>query len=69
MDRKGTKIIHVHFLVSHKNFYFGSVTAIFKMFSEKDIGYSEEYIRHTLVEDGNHLLSNKVLIIRSRLIR
>lgn len=69
MNSKGIKIVHVHFLVSHKNFYFGSVAAIFKKFSEKDIGYSEEYIRHALVEDGNHLLSSKVLIIRSRLIR
>ena len=69
MIRKGEKIIHVHFLVSHKNYYFGSVTAMFKMFTEKDIGYSLEYIRHTLTEDGNHLLSDKALIVSARLIR
>ena len=69
MERKSCKIIHVHFLTTHKNFYFGSVAAIFKKFSEEEIGYSKEYISHALVEDGNHLLSKKVLIIRSRLIR
>ena len=40
MIRKGEKIIHVHFLVSHKNYYFGSVTAMFKMFTEKDIAWN-----------------------------
>ena len=69
MERKSCKIIHVHFLTTHKNFYFGSVAAIFKKFSEEEIGYSKEYISHALVKDGNHLLSKKVLIIRSRLIR
>lgn len=69
MIRKNIKIIHVHFLVSHKNYYFGSVAAMFKLFSAEDIGYSKEYISHTLVEDGNHLLSDKVLIVRARLIR
>ena len=64
MERKSCKIIHVHFLTTHKNFYFGSVAAIFKKFSEEEIGYSKEYISHALVED-----SKKVLIIRSRLIR
>ena len=39
MERKSCKIIHVHFLTTHKNFYFGSVAAIFKKFSEEEIGY------------------------------
>lgn len=26
----GRKIIHVHFLASHKNYYFGSVSAVYK---------------------------------------
>lgn len=27
MNKKKTKIIHVHFFSGHKNYYFGSVTA------------------------------------------
>lgn len=38
MNKKKTKIIHVHFFSGHKNYYFGSVTAIFKMFTSKEIG-------------------------------
>ena len=29
MNKKKTKIIHVHFFSGHKNYYFASVTAIF----------------------------------------
>lgn len=67
--RKGIKIIHVHFLVSHKNYYFGSVRAVFKKFSEETIGCNESYLRRQLTEDGNKHLTKKVLVIRSSLIR
>lgn len=63
------KIIHIHFLVSHKNYYFGSVSAVFKKFSEKDIGCSETYLRHQLTGAGNHHLTKRVLVIRSVLQR
>ncbi len=63
------KVVHVHFLHGHKNFYFGSVAAIFKKFSEKEIGVSYEYLRHQLKVDGNHYINDEVVIIRSRLLR
>lgn len=63
------KIIHVHFLVSHKNYYFGSVTAIFKRFTEKEIGCTEKYLRHQLTDNGNHHITKRTLVIRSVLLR
>ena len=67
--RKQIKVVHVHFIHGHKNFYFGSVAAIFKKFSENDIGASQEYVRHQLSYDGGKYLNDKVLIVRSRLLR
>lgn len=69
MTKYQIKVIHVHFIHGHKNYYFGSVAAIFKKFTEMDIGVSHEYLRHQLVYDGNHYINEKVVIIRSRLIR
>lgn len=66
---KGIKIVHVHFLHGHKNYYFGSVSSIFRKFSADDIGISEIRLRHQLTNDGNHYINKKVVIIRSRLIR
>lgn len=63
------KVIHVHFIHGHKNYYFGSVAAIYKKFSEKEIGVSHEYLRHQLSFDGNHYINENVVIVRSRLLR
>lgn len=64
-----TKVLHVHFMASHKNYYFGSVSAIFKEFTTEEIGCSAAYLQHLLTEDGNHYLNGKVLIVRSHLRR
>lgn len=45
---KTIKIIHVHFISGHHNYYFGSVRAIYKMFSPEELGCSEIYLRHQL---------------------
>lgn len=66
---KTIKIIHVHFISGHRNYYFGSVRAIYKMFSPEELGCSEIYLRHQLTQKGNHFLNDRVLIIRSTLIR
>lgn len=66
---KTIKIIHVHFISGHHNYYFGSVRAIYKMFSPEELGCSEIYLRHQLTLTGNHFLNDRVLIIRSTLIR
>ena len=65
---KGAKIVHVHMLSSHKNFYFSSVHALFRHMTPEEIGCTEEYLRHVLTKDGNHHLTKTALIIRSRLI-
>lgn len=64
-----TKVVHVHFIHGHKNYYFGSVHAVFKKFSSEEIGCSEGHLRACLSSDGNKYLSDKVMIIRSHLQR
>lgn len=66
---KGIKVVHVHFLYGHKNYYFGSVAAIYRKFSEKSIGVGYYTLRHQLKDDGNHYINSQVVIIRSRLLR
>lgn len=63
--KKKIKVVHVHFYSGHRNFYFGSVTSLYRMFTAEDIGCSETYLRHYLTQEGNHYINQKVLIIRS----
>ena len=63
------KVIHVHFIHSKKNYYFGSVSAIFDKFSESELGCSLEYLRHVLVADGSKHLNSSCYFQRSHLIQ
>lgn len=63
------KVIHVHLFNGKKNYYFGSVTAIYKTLTAEDIGCTERYLQQVLYADGTKYLSRKALVIRSTLIR
>ena len=67
-NAKGVKVVHVHMLSSHKNYYFSSVKSLFSHLSADQVGCTEEYLRHVLTKDGNHHLTKRALIVRSRLI-
>lgn len=62
------KVIHVHFIHGHKNFYMGSVRVIFRKFTEEEIGCTEDHLRHQLPYDGSTYINDKVIIKRSHLI-
>ena len=62
------KIIHVHFLATHKNYYFGSVAAIYKHLEQKDLGVGEIYLRHQLKGEDSVFLNKKVMVVRSTLL-
>lgn len=61
------KVIHVHFIHGHQNYYFGSVSALFRRFSERELGCTEASLRHILTEDGNHHITRQAVFIRGRL--
>lgn len=63
------KVIHVHLFNGKKNYYFGSVTAIYKKLTAEEIGCTERYLQQVLYADGTKYLSSKALVIRSTLIR
>ena len=63
------KVVHVHLLHGHKNYYFGSVSAVFRYLSESDIGCSETYLSHVLTSEGKQHFTGKAMITRSVLFR
>ena len=67
--KQATKVVHVHFIHGRANYYFGSVRAVFKKFSEEEIGCCEGHLRAVLSSDASKYLNDKVLIIRSHLLR
>lgn len=64
-----TKVIHVHLLSGRKNYYFGSISAIFDVLTPEQIGYEKSTLLHAGLSDGVHLINSKAMIIQSHLIR
>lgn len=63
------KIIHVHLLYEKKNYYFGSISAIFDMLSEAEVGITKNSLLHAGLTDGSCKITKRAMIIQSHLIR
>ena len=63
------KVIHVHLLYEKKNYYFGSISAIFDVLSEEEVGITKNSLLHAGMTDGSCKISKRAMIIQSHLIR
>lgn len=64
-----TKVIHVHLIIPKKNYYFGSITAIYTKLSEKEVGMTKNSLLHAGLSNGGCVLTKRALITQSHLIR
>ena len=64
-----TKVIWVHLFEGRKNYFFGSITAVFEELTEEEIGVSESYLRHVGLRDGAKHLTERAMIMQSHLRR
>lgn len=64
-----TKVIHVHLLYEKKNYYFGSISAIFDVLSEAEVGITKSSLLHAGLTDGSCKITKQAMIIQSHLIR
>lgn len=69
MGKTETKVIHVHLIFEKKDFYFGSISAIFKILDEKRVGIKKSTLLHAGLSDGTSLPTRKAIIKQSHLIR
>ena len=63
------KVIHVHLLYEKKNYYFGSISAIFDVLSEEEVGITKNSLLHDGMSDGSCKITKRAMIIQSHLIR
>ena len=52
-----------------KDFYFGSISAIFKILDEERVGIKKSTLLHAGLSDGTSLPTRKAIIKQSHLIR
>lgn len=64
-----TKVIHVHLLHGRKNYYFGSISAVYSVLTEDEVGIKKSSLLHAGLSDGGVILNKKAMILQGELIR
>lgn len=63
------KVIHVHLIFEKKDYYFGSLSAIFEVLDESTIGIKKNTLLRYGLSDGSALPTSRAIIKQSHLIR
>lgn len=64
-----TKVIHVHLIQGRKNYYFGSIPAIYSTLTADDIGIRQCSLERVGLSKGGVVLNKKAIISAGELIR
>ena len=63
------KVIHVQLMEGRKNYYFGSIPAIYSVLTAEDIGIKQHSLERVGLSKGGVVLNKKAIIRASELIR
>lgn len=61
------KVIHVHLIFKKKDYYFGSLSAVFDYLSENDVGIMKNTLLHR--SSIGTIVTGKAIIRKSTLLR
>ena len=64
-----TKVIHVHLIFEKKDYYFGSISAIYTVLNDVQIGIKQSTLLHAGLADGGVKITRRAIIRQSHLIR
>lgn len=64
-----TKVIHVHLIFEKKDYYFGSISAIYTVLNDTQIGIKQSSLLHAGLYDGGVKITRRAIIKQSHLIR
>lgn len=59
----------MHLIYEKKNYYFGSISAIFDHLTEEEVGITKNSLLHAGMSDGSCKITKRAMIIQSHLIR
>ena len=64
-----TKVIWVHLIWEKKDYFFGSISAIYEVLTDRQVGITKSSLLHAGMCDGSSKITKRALIKQSRLIR
>ena len=64
-----TKVIHVHLLHGRRNYYCGSIPAVYSVLTAEDLGITQSSLERVGLSKGGVVLNKKAVIRAGELIR
>jgi hypothetical protein len=64
-----TKVIHVHLIGKRKDYYFGSISAVYTVLNDEQVGMTKSSLLHAGLSGGGTVITKKAIIKQSQLIR
>ena len=64
-----TKVIHVHLVGKRRDYYFGSISAVYDVLTEEEVGATKSYLLHAGLSGKGTICTKKAIIKQSTLIR
>lgn len=68
MKMRQVKVVHVHLTGKRKDYYFGSITAIYSVLTAEEVGACKEYLLHAGLSGGGTVVTKFAIIKQSALI-
>lgn len=62
------KVIHVHLTGKRKDYYFGSVSAVFTVLTPEEVGVSKSYLLHAGLGGGGTVVTKKAIIKQAQIV-
>lgn len=69
METDMAKVIHVHLTGKRRDYYFGSISAVFNVLTPEEIGVSKSYLLHAGLSGGGTVVTRRAIIKQGELIR
>lgn len=63
------KVIHVHLIGKRRDYYFGSISAVFDVLTPEEVGVSKSYLLHAGLSGGGAIVTRRAIIKQGELIR
>lgn len=63
------KVIHVHLIFEKKDYYFGSISAIYSRLNEAQIGIKQSSLAHAGLAENGVKMTRRAIIKQAEIIR
>lgn len=68
MARIMAKVVHVHLTGKRRDYYFGSVSAVFSVLSAEEVGMTKSSLLHAGLSGGGTVVTKRAIIKQAQLI-